>query len=326
MYDQVNNAPAGFFSLTDSGHIIEANETFSTLLEYEKDELFNLHIESFMSISNKFFFHTYFYPYISLYGAVDEMYIKLKTKSGKDVPILLFGKSFKQEDKDCILCVCVHIPKRVGYEKELRLISTKVEKAYLEKDEVVAKLNRVVEENNRKNIELTELNNRLKKLVTIDTLTGLYNRQYFATSLVGAMENYHTNGIPFSLAMIDVDYFKVVNDTWGHLIGDQVLIQLAQVINSVFDEDTVNARFGGEEFIILLSGINRDESLLVTEKLRSIVERTDFGKSKITVSIGISTFSGIESEQILLTYADDALYKSKERGRNCVTHFDDFKN
>lgn len=320
MYDKVNNAPAGFFSLTDSGNIVEANETFSTMLEYEKDELLTLHIESLMSISNKFFFHTYFFPYISLYGTVDEMYINLKTKSGNDLPILLFGKSFKKDGNDCILCVCVHIPKRLAYEKELRLISTKVEKAYREKDEIVAKLNRVVEENDRKNLELTELNNRLERLVTIDTLTGLYNRQYFASSLTSAIENYYIDAIHFSLAMIDVDFFKAVNDTWGHLIGDQVLIQLAQVINSVFDKDTVNARFGGEEFIILLSGMGKEESLIVSEKLRSVVENTDFGKCLITVSVGVSTYSGNETAQTLLTYADNALYKSKGRGRNCVTH------
>ncbi len=320
MYSQMDHAPAGFFSLTDSGILLDVNDTFSKMLEYDKEELINMHIETFMSVPNKFFFHTYFYPYIRLYGVVEEMYLLLKTSSGKKVPILLFGRKFKDNIDDKIICVCVHIPKRVEYEKEIRSISTKVEEAYREKDIVVEKLNILITENEKKNKELTELNKKLETLATTDLLTGLYNRQFFIVALANMIHSFEQDDIPFSLAILDIDFFKTVNDTWGHLEGDQVLIQFATIMKATFGKDATLVRYGGEEFIALLPNLTQEAAVNITNQFRIAIENANWGKATITVSAGIATYTKTETDQSLLTIADRALYASKENGRNRVIH------
>lgn len=320
MEEQLYNAPCGFLSLTDAGVIKSVNKTFLNMVEYTEDELIERHIEIMLSMSNKFFFHTYFYPFIRLHGNVDEMFLSLKSSGGKDIPILLYGKRSIRDGEELIDCICAPIPKRVEYEKEIRTISIQVEDAYREKDEAIEELNILYEEIELKNEELMALNEQLELMATTDNLTGLYNRQFFQSNLLTHIANFQAHNTPLSLMIVDIDYFKQVNDTHGHFEGDRVLVELARLMKEICTKKDVVVRYGGEEFVILLPSVNAEEAKQRAESLRIAVENNDWGKCQITVSIGIDTFTAQHTDHSIVDNADAALYYSKNHGRNRVTH------
>ena len=135
------------------------------------------------------------------------------------------------------------------------------------------------------------------------------------------------SGIPISLVMVDIDFFKKVNDTFGHTEGDQVLSKISSLLKtSVRKKDTV-ARYGGEEFILILPEADLEESFVIAERIRRLVESTLFevGKAQLnlTLSMGISNFPShrVKSKEELLRMADQALYDAKRGGRNKVCIF-----
>ena len=124
--------------------------------------------------------------------------------------------------------------------------------------------------------------------------------------------------------MIDIDHFKSVNDRFGHLYGDEVLVLLAQVLKKCFRRDDLMFRFGGEEFVLLIRCPDRDTCRMTLERFRTAVEARDFPQvGRVTVSIGAVQFSRDTFPVTLLNYADQALYGSNGAGRNRVTFFED---
>jgi diguanylate cyclase (GGDEF)-like protein len=168
----------------------------------------------------------------------------------------------------------------------------------------------------------------IKTMATYDTLTNLYNRRYFEERLGGETQKSFYGGTPLSLVMVDIDHFKKVNDTFGHTEGDKVLREIAALLKtSVRKKDTV-ARYGGEEFILILPEAGLEESSMIAERIRRLVENTSFqiGQAQInlTVSLGISNFPShrATSKEELVKMADQALYEAKRGGRNRVCIFD----
>ena len=165
---------------------------------------------------------------------------------------------------------------------------------------------------------------RLYQNATQDGLTQLYNRKYFLDRLATDFNHAIRHGRPLSAALIDVDYFKSINDTHGHLAGDEVLHKLAGVmLQATRDEDLV-ARWGGEEFAIIYRDADRARATICGERVRRLVEKTRFVHQdkplSVTVSIGIATLDGnnlLDVEQLMRT-ADEYLYLAKRNGRNRV--------
>lgn len=167
--------------------------------------------------------------------------------------------------------------------------------------------------------ELEVINKKLKETAIIDSLTGVYNRYYFDEKLSFLMESSLTFRSPLSLILLDLDHFKAVNDTYGHKAGDKVLIEVANTINNLIDEANVFARWGGEEFIVLMPMTNLKDAQNFAEKIRHTLECIDhLGVGTVTVSIGVSTWDYIESSEQWFKRTDDYLYKAKNKGRNCV--------
>lgn len=168
------------------------------------------------------------------------------------------------------------------------------------------------------------LEQRLKDLAEKDPMTGAYNRRFFREVIDQHNATFKRYGMTYSLAFIDIDYFKKVNDQFGHDVGDGVICHLVTHIQEQLRTIDLLARFGGEEFVVLFPHINLAEACLVTERLRATIEMTPY-KSKnhkvpFTVSIGISEVRA-EDENVedILKRADNALYQSKSSGRNKVT-------
>lgn len=155
---------------------------------------------------------------------------------------------------------------------------------------------------------------------TTDPLTGLPNRRAMHLRLNTAQAQILRSNSPASLMMADLDHFKRVNDDYGHDVGDEVLIELAQRMQSMLRASDAVARWGGEEFLIMLFGSDQQNGLAVAETLRRLVSDTPFatsaGNLTITISIGVAQLNSERSIEGTIKAADDALYKAKKNGRN----------
>jgi diguanylate cyclase (GGDEF)-like protein len=163
----------------------------------------------------------------------------------------------------------------------------------------------------------------LKELSITDPLTGLFNRRYFDERFFEEIQRSKRHSLSFSLAMIDIDDFKLFNDTEGHLAGDEILKNIANIAKDSLRIIDVIARFGGEEFAVIMPQTDKDEAFMVTERIRkSIVEYLPrtwnvFPNDAITISIGIASFpSDGNDRKSLIRNADKALYTAKIKGKD----------
>ncbi|WP_405157683.1 diguanylate cyclase [Paenibacillus sp. FSL H8-0283] len=317
---QLDLAPCGYFSISDSGVVQSINQTMLTMLGYERDELIGQHIESTMSVSNKVFFHTYFYPYIQLYGHVDEMYFTFRTRDQQAVPVLLNGVRQTRNGESVVDCVVVVMRKRIEHEKDILHTKTKLQELYQATQEANKELERLHEEYKIKEQALIKVNDQLETLASTDLLTGLKNRRFFQEKMLESLMMFQEKQRYFSLLVVDIDHFKSINDTYGHPIGDLVLGNLAGLLQSVSRSTDVVARYGGEEFVVILPDCEEEQAIGIAERYRSQVASADWGEYNITVSIGAATVVEEDTEKSLFQRADNALYASKTGGRNRVTH------
>lgn len=158
----------------------------------------------------------------------------------------------------------------------------------------------------------------LERIASTDSLTGLLNRMSFDRRLDNEMARRDRYVRPLSLIMLDIDYFKSINDTHGHYVGDDVLVELAQLLSSNLREMDVVARWGGEEFMVLVPETTRDQAGQLAEKLRRLVSKTPFSTVEtISASFGVVEI-GDETATEIIKRVDNALYKAKRTGRNRV--------
>ena len=162
-------------------------------------------------------------------------------------------------------------------------------------------------------------------MMTRDGLTGTLNKRSFLDILGREFHRAAQRYTPLSLILFDIDHFKSVNDTHGHLAGDEVLQEIGQRIGDIVDEHDVFARYGGEEFAILLSGVEAKQAAELAERCRSAVEMTAFetsaGPLPITISMGVADMTTLDKkvdESQLVQAADELLYSAKRGGRNRV--------
>jgi two-component system, cell cycle response regulator len=173
--------------------------------------------------------------------------------------------------------------------------------------------------------ENLEQNQReLTEMATIDGLTGVFNRREFNRRLTIEIERSLREGHPVSLLMVDIDYFKKINDLYGHQSGDDALRHISGLIKREVRPGDLPARYGGEEFAVILPYANGTEAFAVAERLRTLIEDQeitiqDNQKIKVTASLGCATFlADAQTETVLMAAADAALYRAKESGRNQV--------
>jgi len=164
-----------------------------------------------------------------------------------------------------------------------------------------------------------------RELSMTDELTGIFNRRYFNQRFDREMQRAERYKRPLTVVMIDIDHFKRFNDQHGHLMGDQVLQSVAALLEASVRKSDILARFGGEEFVILLPEIDKEHGRKVAEKLRRVIERADFPREetqplgRLTISLGVAAFpeDAVRADE-LLERADRALYTAKTLGRNQV--------
>jgi len=159
-----------------------------------------------------------------------------------------------------------------------------------------------------------------------DQLTGLHNRRFMQARLEDALTRLEHNVEPASVMIADMDYFKRVNDKWGHDAGDMVLQELSRRLKANMRAVDVTCRYGGEEFVVVMPGADLDAAVQAAERLRASVEADPFdlggehGSAPLTISAGVTELCKGDTHQSALIRADQALYEAKEVGRDCVRH------
>ncbi|MBE6450835.1 MAG: sensor domain-containing diguanylate cyclase [Alphaproteobacteria bacterium] len=160
-----------------------------------------------------------------------------------------------------------------------------------------------------------------------DPLTSVYNRRYFENKVAEKIKNAHIKNSSFAILMIDADKFKDINDTYGHKIGDKILIELASVCERNLRQEDVVARYGGEEFVVFVDNVDKDTAITVANRLKkAICDVVVYSDDKIPVSVSASigvAISGIsDNVSVMIKMADDAMYLAKQNGRNRVEMYD----
>ncbi|NQX67005.1 diguanylate cyclase [Paenibacillus alba] len=197
--------------------------------------------------------------------------------------------------------------------------------------------NEILQERNQSLIiiqnELSQTNQKLEHLAITDGLTGIYNRLYLTQKLEYEVLNNIKYQMPFAVILLDIDFFKLINDNYGHLVGDQMIKSTVEAIKQTLRQTDILARYGGEEFIIYLPQTSQSQANLIAERVKSTVESNKLiaknipHSLSITISIGLLSINNFTFENLkspstylneLLESVDKALYKAKEEGRNRI--------
>ncbi|MEW9123897.1 MAG: diguanylate cyclase [Thermotaleaceae bacterium] len=169
--------------------------------------------------------------------------------------------------------------------------------------------------------------NQLREMAMKDGLTGIYNRSLLMELLEKEMIKGERMENPIAFVMLDIDHFKSINDTYGHMVGDMVLKKMAVHLNEVARKSDIVGRYGGEEFSIILPNVDREDAYQICERLRKAIENLEFitekGRFHITVSFGVYVKNKDEAitHEEMVKRADEALYRAKNNGRNRVEIF-----
>ncbi|MEM7292283.1 MAG: diguanylate cyclase, partial [Pseudomonadota bacterium] len=171
------------------------------------------------------------------------------------------------------------------------------------------------------NVDILDYIEEIKNSMIRDYLTGAFNRRYLYEAGEQFYQNAQRGNITIAVAMIDADNFKSINDNYGHDAGDAVLVHMAGSLKNALRSSDIVARFGGEEFVCIVSGVDTEQVSQLFDRVRASIEAmqisTDHGTLQVTASIGVTTTLG-ESLDDMLSYADQAMYEAKDTGRNKV--------
>lgn len=166
--------------------------------------------------------------------------------------------------------------------------------------------------------ELKRINQVLTEQALTDPLTQVHNRRSLEHSLIGEWERAFRYSQPLSVLMLDVDEFKSYNDTFGHQAGDGVLRQVAEILRREARQPDIVARYGGEEFVIILPETDSEGALKIADRVRYKIETARWPHRAVTISVGVASYGNQADADALLMQADQALYRAKQAGRNCV--------
>lgn len=239
------------------------------------------------------------------------------TAKHKDIDSMSLGLSLGAEDYIVKPFSSIELRARVSVLARLKRHTDELQQKNLE----LADTNQTLEETNN---QLLEAQQALKQMAVTDSLTALYNRRYFTERLSEAFAGIDREKIIIHIIMFDLDHFKDVNDTYGHPMGDAVLLQFSHILRRGVRKNDIIARIGGEEFVIAMFNIPSDRAHAAADRIREEVAKYKFesegNKLHMTTSIGVASYPDLKMEdptlEKMLQEADDALYYAKAHGRN----------
>jgi len=201
------------------------------------------------------------------------------------------------------------------------------------KDQIISEANKIKEETQTLKVELdkykektSELTKRLEQSeadALIDSLTGAFNRNAYNIEIVRFIKEFERYKYPFAIVILDIDYFKKVNDTYGHAKGDEILKIVAALVKSAIRETDKIFRYGGEEFVIWMPKMETNTAIQASDKIRRVIEEQNWNAIakglEVTASFGISCVKEDDTTATVFNRADKALYRAKNNGRNQVS-------
>ena len=301
----LDSSPTAVFLVEQTGTITYSNHLAELIFGYQKNELIGKPIE--ILVPSKLREHHKDHRRIYAANPVLRPMGTLHTltgmrKNGDEFSIDVGLNPFWFDRGMIIICSVIDISQKVNY------------------------LNTLMKEKKK----LSDDNARLDKLANHDSLTGLFNRRAFEQILLNHLANGRAAGGVISIIMADIDHFKKYNDGHGHPMGDLLLRDLGTVLTGNIRREDTAARIGGEEFVMILPGIQRQEALMFGERLRKVIEHGQWTSRPVTISIGAATHQ-FTSKRIslkrvmdqLVSQADQAMYYCKKNGRNRFAHFAD---
>jgi diguanylate cyclase (GGDEF)-like protein/PAS domain S-box-containing protein len=291
---------------SQSGVLVDFNDKAHNQLGYTRDEFKNLKIPNFEVIETPAEVSRHIEKIVN--EGSDLFETKHRTKSGEIRDILVCSRVIHIHGRNYIQSIWRDITDRKRAEKELKKLNT----------------------------ELLRSNKKLRQLALKDSHTGLYNHRFFEDAIEAEFDRAKRFGHPLSLIMLDIDYFKSINDVYGHHFGDLVLKQFARLLKRMVRRYDIVVRFGGEEFIVICPGIDRTAVLILAQRLLDAVSLYNFGNRKHTVKLKLSlsivsypedrTIKTIIRAMDLIEVADQILNKAKEYGGNRVYSSLDIKS
>ncbi|WP_051986803.1 sensor domain-containing diguanylate cyclase [Pseudidiomarina atlantica] len=297
MFDQVtsnqlwNGLPLGCFVLDENGKIVSCNTRMCEILTVTHAEMLGLAFSKLLTPAGRLFYLTHVLPQLQQGALVEEVYLTLAGEQGDSLPVLLCATVFAEANNVYYLCTVMPMHQRNQIEEQL-----------------------------------VDLNQRLQHLATTDPLTGLANRRALEEKVNAILKSAKHEQVSIAYVSLDLDYFKSINDTYGHGIGDDVLKEVARVLRATVRDTDFVARSGGEEFTLLLAGINQRTLLFCAERFRSAIEQIKTFQFGITASLGATLVEEDDTLLAIMARADKALYDAKDSGRNCICvrekHFD----
>lgn len=277
--------PCGIL-VTDASRIITyVNNYFLTELLWEPETLLGKSTDDIFTRSSVIFCQSYLIPTLLHENKCEEMQLIIFNGKRERIPITVNAKSASN-----------------GAIYWSFFTAVKRDKLY---DELI-----------KARESLEEQAQKLALLASTDELTGLLNRREMKHRSALALEQAARFGHPVALVMLDIDYFKKINDTFGHLEGDKVLKELGDLLKSSGRQTDLVSRFGGEEFIFLLPEINEQDALFFCQRLHKLTAQVLVGGIPLAASIGVSVHEGKISFKDMYTQVDTALYQAKNLGRN----------
>lgn len=286
----INNFCSGHMIVNQEREIVFCNSYIGNLSGQAVSTLTNLSLSLCFSKASNIFIDSYIYPLLLIETAVQEIQLSWVNQQKKVIPVVVNIRIGEDGKSYWSIYECTN------------------------RDKLHSELIKMKE-------KLEEQSKELYQLAITDPLTGLMNRRELQKQITRAINHIYRNPSTFALLSIDIDFFKRVNDTHGHQVGDKALIHLADILKEDRRSNDIVARVGGEEFVLLLSDINEEDAYKLAESLRKKVKQESVNDIYITISIGVVVSNEDEkrSADELLKLSDDALYSSKNTGRNKTT-------
>ncbi|WP_386082332.1 diguanylate cyclase [Vreelandella sp. F11] len=282
----IKAAPIGICITTPSGHFEMVNPAYCEFYGYQQEELLGQHFTQVVPKENR-----------AILSALHDEFMRgnesQELRQEWDVVV-------KSGERRTVIAEAARIEADDGEPRKVTFIIDITQRKQLEE-------------------RLKQANERLDHLAHHDELTELLNRRAGLQRLDEEIQRFKRYGTPFSIAMYDLDDFKTLNDTYGHSAGDSVLQQITALVSDILRDTDLHIRLGGEEFLIIMPGVNAQEAYLGMERVRESVAQPTFTEHQLTVTLssGIASYADGSGSR-LLDRADKAMYQAKQTGRNRV--------
>jgi sigma-B regulation protein RsbQ len=283
----VDNFNSGLLIVNKQRQIVFCNAYFASLCSVDKATITKNSLAQYFSKASNIFIDSYVYPLLLSEGSVQEIQLSCRDRHSKSIPVIVNINLLPDGDTYWSIYTCTN------------------------RDKLQTELIKAKEALEKKTQELFEL-------ATTDSLSGLLNRREFFHLAQKAVQQAMRNSSTLALLSFDIDYFKQVNDCYGHQMGDKVIQTVANILSENRRVYDVVARIGGEEFVVLLPDIDKQNAWQLAEKLRQQVAQQSIDGIRVTVSVGLCVTEKGQAINVheMLRLSDNALYKAKNNGRN----------